>query len=797
MSQKTLSNTSLFYPFLKRQAFSAFIGVSAVYITDIYPIYGILVGLFFLIMVLHFPKSIQKIMIFFFVFAFAILLCRRYTATPIDLNAPLKSSGRGFVEAVLPRSTGTAVIIDEKEKRWRFTHKNKAIPAPLPGDSISYDVRFYPVDPPTIPGTFNTESWLKSQRLDGYGELTAFAVTESKWTPERSFYAFRLWLLSRFTPYCKPAESGLLLGLLAGDRSGIPEALQNDFRRTGLVHVLAISGFHVVLLSEILLLILIAFRLPHRLAKIIAMLLLLIYIPVTGGSPAVSRAVLMFIVIQSGSLFQKKTDALNSLGVAFLILVLLDPTELWNPGFQLSGAATAGIILGQIHSPFSKSAKQQDSHPIRTTLENYLFKPSFVTLTATLATAPFLIYHFQSLSPLAWLGNLFIVPLVSFGMQAGVFALLSPVALIQGLFVESAAFFLRLASYLTRLLSDSPQASMTVGPYPTAFLWAFGILLLLGIVFFKNKTARRLFLGLSILASILFVAYGVTDKLRPTWKVTILDAGQADCIVVQSPAKKAYLIDAGVLKKRDPALEKIIPYLRTQGIQSLEAVIITHAHADHYGGAATLFKTFPVKALWISECSRVDPEAQIEWYKIISTALEQNIIIKDLQRGDLIRETVPRLLFLSPQSLWEMKVLHPHPFQCQDANSESIVLKVEGLGGSILLTGDLTTIGEKEILSTNITLKSDLLKIGHHGSKTSSSVEFLNAVEPKYGFISVGKRNRFRHPSRIVTNRLDSLKIPFKTTGHSGSFLIEFNAKGYEVKSSVDGHLLSMPASGL
>lgn len=783
MNEKINVNESLFYPFLKRQALSAFIGVSALFITDQYPFYGIVIGIFFLIMVLQFPKSIQKVMLFFFVLAFIVLLGHRFFSETISFEEPSKNKGMGFVETLLPRSSGVAVIINENGKRFRLTHKNKEVPAPLPGDSIAFEAKWYPVIPPTIPGTFDTEAWLRSQKFAGYGELTAFAVTESKWIPERSFYAFRLWLLSRFTPYASPAECGLLLGLLAGDRSGIPEALQNDFRRTGLVHVLAISGFHVVLLSEILLLILKAFRLPHTIASIVAMILLLVYVPVTGGSSPVSRSVLMFVVIQSGTLFQKKADSLNSLGFALLLLVLYNPEELWNPGFQLSAAATAGIIIGQMFSPFSKSQREQKKHPLWNVLKQYLIEPSYITLTATLATAPFLIYHFQSLSPVAWLGNLFIVPLVSFGMQAGLFALLVPIPFVEASLVESAAFFLRLASYLTNLLSGSPNASMTVGPYPTAFLCLFTVLLLLSPVFFKKKSARHCFLSLSILAGILFITTSITGKINPSWKVTILDAGQADCIVIQSPAKRTYVIDTGVEKKRNPATEKIIPYLRNQGIQTIEAVIITHADADHFGGAAVLFKSFPVKALWLSECTRIEPKPT--WQKAISTALDQNIIIKDIKRGDLIREEIPRFLF-NPVSYFEMKVLHPSPLHCAETNTESLTLRVEGLGHSILLTGDLTLEGEKEILNTDISLQSDLLKVGHHGSKTSSHVDFLEAVKPKYAFISAGKNNRFRHPSRVVTNRLDSLKIPFKNTAEAGSFFIEFMENDYTIESSLN-----------
>ena len=147
--------------------------------------------------------------------------------------------------------------------------------------------------------------------------------------------------------------------------------------------------------------------------------------------------------------------------------------------------------------------------------------------------------------------------------------------------------------------------------------------------------------------------------------MTILDAGQADCIVIQSPAKRTYVIDTGVEKKRNPATEKIIPYLRNQGVQTIEAVIITHADADHFGGAAVLFKSFPVKALWLSECSRV--ELKPTWQKAISTALDKGILVKDIKRGDLIRRnsSLSLILFLILKSKYYILIRYNAKRQIQ------------------------------------------------------------------------------------------------------------------------------------
>ena len=262
------------------------------------------------------------------------------------------NSGCGKVESRLPRPKGTAFIVKVSknagetvrknargEYKVRLTEKRNLPDLPLPGDSICFEASWYPVTPPSVPGAFDTQNWLKSQNLAAYGKFKHWEAYPGDWTFERSFFKFRQFMQARFAKFLDPAETGLLMGLLAGDRSGIPEVLRSDFQRSGLVHVLAISGFHVVLLAGMLMIFLKATGIPHKIVTIIASILLAIYVPVTGGSPAVRRAVMMFVIPQIGTLFGKPANTLNSLGVALLLIILPEPSVIWNPGFQLSFAA--------------------------------------------------------------------------------------------------------------------------------------------------------------------------------------------------------------------------------------------------------------------------------------------------------------------------------------------------------------------------------------------------------------------------------------------------------------------------
>ena len=249
-------------PIAGKPALAASLTVMAVYASLDAPLYAIFLLIPVAFATHFFPKSVQWCILGALVTAVAchsLLGGKRYSSPTGDVPA----SACGNIEAVLPRGNGTAFIVkvtgstvkegfankEGAQPRVRITEKRDMPELPEPGDSICFEAKWYPVSDPTVPGAFNTREWLASQGFAAYGKFVHWNAWQGKWIPERSFYAFRKWIKGRFEEYLEPAETGLLLGLLAGDRSGIPEALRNDFQRSGLVHVLAISGFHVVLLA--------------------------------------------------------------------------------------------------------------------------------------------------------------------------------------------------------------------------------------------------------------------------------------------------------------------------------------------------------------------------------------------------------------------------------------------------------------------------------------------------------------------------------------------------------------------
>lgn len=769
-------NHDFLKPWTKRPALCAFTFVSLLMASVAYPIYSIVFIPLGLALAYFLPRWILKFSIVSIILCTFSLVFNFFAEKDYKLRLaetfPEKSYGK--VEALIPRQNGIAVIIETDFGRIRLTHKDSTQP-PLPGDSIKFTAKYYPNQKPSVPGTFNTPQWLYSQNFIAYGQLKNFTVLSHSFSFEKIFFSFRNWLKSRLVPFCKSAEAGLLLGLLAGDRSGIPDALQNDFRKTGLIHVLAISGFHVVLLSGILLLCLKALRIPHNIARLLSVILLLIYIPVTGSSAAVVRSVFMFSTVQIGSILQRKTDSMNSLGFSLLLIVLYNPHELWNPGFQLSAAATAGIIAGVHSNPLKNLSHKFSKNKILAFIDTNIIQNVYVTLCATIATAPFLTYHFHTISPLSWLGNIIVVPLVSLSMYAGLFTILSPFDFLQQHFGAAAGGLLRLAAFFTKSLAESPSSQMTLGPFPVPVLLLFGVFCSCLPLISKETFYQKVSIFSLLSIALCFLGQSLFSIVFPSWKVTFIDVGQGDSILLETPLKKNFLFDSGNGGKKNDGVNKIIPYLRYSGLQKLDAVIITHPDADHFGGLENLIKEFPVKEIWISNCARI--EEKITWQKILDNATSLNIPIRDIEAG-----------FFYYEKNFFLESLHPDTFQCGETNEESLTFQASGFNQQIVLTGDLTTKGEKEIINRNMAGPSTLLKLGHHGSKTSSSREFLEITEPKYAIISSGKRNRYKHPSKEVIERLDSLKIPYLNTANNGSIFVEVNQKGLKL-SATDGFL--------
>jgi competence protein ComEC len=521
-------------------------------------------------------------------------------------------------------------------------------------------------------------------------------------------------------------SAALLAGLLLGERTDLPADVDAAFRRAGVYHVLAVSGFNVALVASTVWALLALARAPRRLAALGALVVVVGFAAVAGPQPSVLRATLMAVLVLLALLLEREASVLNGLALAALVILAVRPADLHDPGFQLSFAATAGIVL----APMPRGR---------------LAAAVAVSAAAQLAVLPISLAHFNQLSTIGVLANLGVVPL------AGLATVLGLVAVAAGLVSEVLAGWLFAAAWPILLLLRGVVAAAAAVPGAVIHVPAPGPFAIAGYVGAlalglsawrlretRLRLARRLAIGAIVLAAVSALVT-LWPALRPAdgWlRITVLDVGQGDAIVVEGPDGRTVLVDAGAggPYRLDAGERVVAPFLWNRGILRLAAVVVTHDDADHAGGMAAVRERFTVRERW-------DGAADA-----------------------------------GPLALGGALVT-PLATAAEGRNDAARVLRVDFGLASVLLASDIEAAGEHALVTSGAPLDATVLKVPHHGSRTSSGPALLAAVHPSVAIVSVGGRNPYGHPDPGVLARLATTGADIYRTDHDGAILLETNGR--------------------
>ncbi len=571
-------------------------------------------------------------------------------------------------------------------------------------------------------------------------------------------------------------EAIFLKGLITGDRSVVPFEVKIAFINAGVMHILAVSGLHVAIVVIMLMAVLCALRVPEK-PRIAAICMLLIYYNfLTGGAASVTRSVVMAIVFLAGKLGERRVDTYNTLALSAIIILLIDPKQCFQPGFQLSFAAVFSLIYLY---PKLHSATQL--------LPDSLRKRSWVkacasalcvTVAAGVGTLPFTSAYFGKISVVGPAANLIIVPLSNLILAMGMLAVG-----VSYVWWWAAEVFAGVTGILTRALL---AAVSFFGNLPFAYvnshftIWSslafYGALSALIGVF--RTSVRKGWLFVLMTSANMYLA---VDLLRPAQRdavrVTFLDVGQGDAALLELPGDERILVDAGPRSAEWDAGRRFVePFLRSSGIRSLRGIVVTHPHSDHLGGVPFLLEHLKISEM-IDAGSQPSSRLHGEELRLVDSLGIPRMIVK---AGDRIRVSESaRMYVLGPR---EGEVVHDstkHP----NLNNESVVLRLVYGKTSLLLAGDAE--GEEEGMMESMYgpfLRSAVLKTGHHGSITSSTQEFLDLVNPSIAVVSVGARNKFRLPSREVLQRFSDRGIRYFRTDELGAVVMESDGETWSVK---------------
>jgi competence protein ComEC len=561
------------------------------------------------------------------------------------------------------------------------------------------------------------------------------------------------WAVARIAAELPDASAALLAGLLLGERAALPREVDDAFRRAGVYHVLAVSGFNVALVAGSVFALGAAVGLSRPTAAVAAAGALMGFALVVGAQPSVIRATAMGLVLLVGVVLERESQLPNALGLAALALLAWRPGDVSDPGFQLSFAATAGIVYL--------------AAPARAALERVGCTPRVaaalgVSAAAQAAVLPIMAAHFNQLSLVGPLANLAVVPLAGAATTVGLAALaLAAVSDLAGSLGLHVAWALTLLLRITVWLAASvPWAIVHVpapGPLATAaWLGAAGLA-----VAGRGPGVRRT----ALLLGGLGVAAALGPHLAPgdgRLRVTFLDVGQGDAILVEAPGGGRILVDggAGGTARFDVGGRVVAPFLWNRGVRRLDVVAATHADADHSGGLVAVLGQFTVGEVW-------DNGHRSPGHEAVAAAIA--------------RARAPRRALAVGARVWLgdllVTVLNPPAPTGDEAvgteNDRSLVLRLDWRGVALLLTGDLTGHGEARLLEARAPLAVDALKVAHHGSRTSTTEGFVAASRPRVAVVSVGPHNPFRHPAPEALGRLAEAGARVYRTDRDGAVLLE------------------------
>ncbi|MBN2357129.1 DNA internalization-related competence protein ComEC/Rec2 [candidate division KSB1 bacterium] len=563
-------------------------------------------------------------------------------------------------------------------------------------------------------------------------------------------------------------ERALLRGLLIGLRDEIDDELRAEFACVGVVHVLAVSGLHVgfILLAAVFFLQLL--RVKHSWRLPLLLLILLFYCRLTGSAPPVMRASIMAAVILAAPFVQRRHDAINNIALAAFLILMLQPLDLFTTGFQLSFAAVAGIVLlyGRLEDLFSQQLerwREQGAHTRRRILQLFL-----VSLSAQIVTIPLVVYYFNRLPLYALIANLLVVPLVSLivfiglvGVLAGVIYL--PVGII---YMHGNWALLRGLLFIVKNFAALPYASvMLATPNPAQI--ALYYLFLFTIAYWSQTQIARRLIFISLIAASGYAWYHAW-AVQPLLRVTFFDVGQGDAALCEFPDGRTLLIDTGDASEyMDYGERVIIPYLQRHGIHRLEAMLLTHAHADHIGGAVAILRQIKVGRIIQSACS-TDRKA---YHSIDSLVAVHASPVQYVSAGDTLSGFAGSSLYVLAPGRGQMEQV--------DENECSIIISLQYGQHTFLFTGDAGGDLEERLDHLKPFLRADVVKVPHHGSLFSQTPYLAEQCGCRYAVISVGRYNLFGLPSETAIAWWQSTGARVFRTDEDGA--IVFTTDGFEL----------------
>lgn len=615
---------------------------------------------------------------------------------------------------------------------------------------------------------FDYKDYLASHNIHFLFNPSSFPVTnchKTTLTPYQLLQTYRQAGIKHLSENIPEESRGVIIALVFGDRGEMEHELLEAYQKLGIIHLLAVSGLHVGLISATLYFLLIRIGITKERSTDLLLILLPIYAILAGATPSVLRATAMCIVVLISIKANFRLNPFDGISGVCLLLLVINPAYVHHLGFQLSFLVSFSLII---------SAKT-----ILRRYTSWVMQLLVVTTLAQGISFPIIVYHFYEISLWSIPLNLLYIPFITFFVLPLSFVimissllsipLIEPVLLLYNFAISTAHNGLS-------FVIDFPYSILTFGKPPLYIIVFYYLAIAVNLYVWEKSDSLNQFLKSSSLFFFVVLLHWHVPYLLNEGEITMIDVGQGDSIYIELPRRKAiYLIDTGGVvdigikqegsqrsKSFDVGEDVLLSFLKAKGVRKVDKLILTHGHSDHIGGAEALLGIVPVQTLLYG----TGPVEDTFESELLQSYDHQGTKIKFVQNGDFWKTGNYQFTILSPLG------------GEGSLNDRSVVIYTKIGGLYWLFTGDLEQEGERQLVANYHNLNVDVLKVGHHGSNTSTTEVLLDVINPQYALISVGKRNFYGHPHSEVLSRLNDRQITILRTDQHGSIRYRFDHTG-------------------
>ncbi|MDQ3022147.1 MAG: DNA internalization-related competence protein ComEC/Rec2 [Bacteroidota bacterium] len=652
-----------------------------------------------------------------------------------------------------------------------------------PGDKVTLTGKLSNAPAQRNPGEFNYKKYLALQNIHktflvtGYNNINIISKNNLGFFSQNIIYPAKIFALKNIKDNIKGDEGAYLKGLVTGERSDINPGMKDSFINAGVMHLIAVSGLNVAYIIIFVTLILSVLRIPVEIRIVITIFFLIFYCMFTGSSASIVRATIMGILVLIAFLIERKINFYNIIGTAAMIILIYDAKQLFDAGFILSFTATLSMVL--VYSVFEKTfiIKIREWITRGKKLTLLIIALFFTSLAAQIGTLPITALYFEKISIVSIPANMIAVPLANLSLAIGFFQIVTATLseYLSSVIAETNYILLMVQIEFIKWCASLDFSYITIHTFNFFNLICYYLILTILITTKKVKDILyRLILCIIIIAAAFIYGYDFSKNLS----VTFLDVGQGDCALIQTADNKIILVDCGIITFTYNSGERTIaPYLHRNGIDKIDLLIVTHLHNDHIGGINYLLRNFKIGKI-IESGQKVNTSFT---YTMDSLIINKNISREIVRDGDLIDDIKDlRLYFLFPSDKF---VNDQGLTEGNNLNNGSIAFILKYKDTEIFFGGDIEREAERFLYQTySDFLKTDILKVSHHGSHSSTTIPFIIKNKPEFALISCGMFNRFNHPSDIVLNRLKNIGTIIYRTDLDGALIMESDGSNIFVK---------------